>query len=106
MTDHLPECPRVTAQSIAMRWHGSDLWGDGVEYVLASDHEAALRACEQCTINTGAGAAADIEFGRQEGLREARDAVAAASLRIPYEDRRHVYLDDALAAIDALRGDA
>lgn len=43
-------------------------------------------------------------MGFAAGVQAARDAVAAASLRIPYEDRRHVYLDDALAAIDALRG--
>lgn len=38
---------RHTAQSIAMRWHGSDLWGDGVDYVLYTDHVAEMAEVER-----------------------------------------------------------
>lgn len=82
MTDHLPECylANVMGPCICdrLRAHG--------KRVMAA------------VVNTGAGAAADIEFGRQEGLREARDAVAAA-----FPADKATYRWQALAAIDALK---
>ena len=87
MSDHLPEC-------------GAN---DGSMFCICPS----LRACEQRVAQESYEQIYDKGYdnGYANGVQAARDAVAAASLRIPYEDRRHVYLDDALAAIDALRGE-
>lgn len=90
MTDHLPECPVVIYETVGHR------------YVVAPDMCICwrLRAHGERIIATGAGAVADIEFGRQKGLREARDAVDAACGWRPAG--RCPECTQALAAIDAL----
>ena len=95
---HLPECiytPEWFDPEQNIIWDGKPCICDR------------LRACEQRVLSVAG--PHNYSRGRKDGyangVQAARDAVAAASLRIPYEDRRHVYLDDALAAIDALRGE-
>ena len=78
-----------------------------------------LRACEQRVLlskpNIELSAVYGYEAGRSEGLSAARDAVAALPVvlvdirRDAFDEQQYrqaVVLDDALAAIDALRGDA
>lgn len=77
MTDHLPECPEVDPK-----------WGSW----CICDR---LRACEQRVHDHYSNLA---PVGFVLGVQAARDAVAA----LPYGSP----LDDALAAIDALRGES
>ena len=96
MSDHLPECFLATACK-------HEYYDEPPVQCANCGKECIcdrLRACEARVISTGAGAAADIEFGRQEGLREARDAVDVALLGTLQSTR-----DRALAAIDALKGE-
>lgn len=94
MSAHLPECRYYPQQSIA---------GDVCCICPA------LRACEARVRSAELAEAKALLASRDEawesGVQAARDAVAAASLRIPYDDRRHVNLADAFAAIDALKGE-
>ena len=119
---HVPECRHLITGAFIFKtddYPDRDPHDDSLCGYCAS-----LRACEARIMSTGAGAAADIEFGRQEGLREARNAVAA----LPHEDGccskgcacqtwdkqepcdlscncSFWWMPHALAAIDALKGE-
>lgn len=128
MSEHLPEVQRNTAQSIAMRWHGSDLWGEGVSYVLYEDHVAALRTYGQrifreavaasgqaiAHVNALAVLTQERDFLQQQvddqamsTLDAAREAIEALENTggYPASDFDHIK-GDAIDAIDALRGEA
>lgn len=116
---HLPEPRRISAQSIAFGFMGDE--GDptyNVQYVLASEHDEAIRACEA---RVSAFYNAEIEKqgaqweascrqyyrsgsddGKSLALSAARDAVAALPCFGAAEQGHN---DAALAAIDALKED-
>lgn len=95
MTEHLPEVPRHTAQGIAMRWQGSDIWGNGVEYVTYVDHVAALRACEARVADDLTRQSDDYTTGYAVGQADMRKYLLA--------DDTHSYTYGYAAALDAAR---
>lgn len=99
---HLPEC--------RVRTYTTD---DGMVYEVAGDLCIcpALRACERRVLlskpNIELSAVYGYEAGRSDGLSAARDAVAGeAQARHVDGPTVFITLADALAAIDALRGNA
>lgn len=90
MTDHLPECI-------------------GAPLYPSSCICPALRACEQRVADDIWGAireGSQYKSGFEGGLDAARDAVKNVPCPEGYEAKGCSHWDDALAAIDALRGDA
>lgn len=93
---------RWSAQSIAMKWHAaaaSESYSGPDDYVLLSDHVAAVAEAEQRVLDENP-CNLHYRLGQSEGLDAAREAVAALhETRICPPGTKA-----ALAAIDALRG--
>ena len=100
--------------SDVQRWDGMKGYvmvmtvNDAGRYVLYADHVAAVAAAQREGSNQGYlnGVATNVDNSFKAGVKAARDAVAALIDKQPTTAPGWVRRDEALAAIDALRGEA